>query len=209
MFLQSIQEYPTLYMILLAAVSACAILWVLAMRSAKKRRMRRDALIADLERGHALRREFTPPTREKFAEAPPERLIEGLCARIQARLEENGTVDLRAAYDALPQLHRHVYALGYVIQDGHEALSGFFKANGPPLTDAALEAVLRFLGEPSASIFQLEFDAFDERNEAVSLVRETIDSQDRQWRCQKEAAGEAFYREAKEAVLANCDAFLC
>ena len=207
MFLRSIQEYPTLYIILLTTVIVCVVLWVLALRSSKKRNAKRDALIARLEREHALRREFETPTRQQLIDAPPERLLEGLCARTQGRLEDQK--DLRAAFGALPELERHVYALGYVIQDGREALSGFFKANGPPLTDAALEAALRFLDEDSASIFQQEFDAFDERNETISLVRETIDSLDAQWKCQKEAAAEAFYREAKESVLSNCDIFLC
>ena len=207
MLIQSIRDYPTLYIILLVAVIACIVLWILAMRSSKKRNAKRDALIARLEREHALRREFAAPTQQQLIDAPPERLLEGLCARTQARLEDQE--DPQAAFDALPELERFVYALGYVIQDGREALSGFFRANGPPLTDAALEAALRFLDETSASIFQLEFDAFDERNEITSLVRETIDSQDAQWRCQKEAAGEAFYREAKEVILSNCDAFLC
>jgi len=206
MFLQSIQEYPTLYMILLAAVAACIVLWVLAMRSAKKRRAKRDALIAGLERERALRREFEAPTRQQLADAPPERLLEGLCARIQARLEDEK--DLRAAYDALPELQRHVYALGYIVQDGREALSGFFKANGPPLTDAALEAVLRFLDGPSADIFRQEFDAFDERNETTSLICETIDALDAQWQSQKEAAGEAFFREMRDFILINADAFI-
>ena len=206
MFLQSIRDYPALYIILLGTVVACVFLWVLALRSSRKRRAKRDALIAGLEREAALRKEFQAPTRQKLIDAPSELLIEGLCACIQSRLEAQE--NLRAAYDALPEHERLIYALGYVVQDGRENLSGFFKANGPPLTDDALEAALRFLDETSAGIFHREFRAFDERNESVSLVRETIDSLDSQWRCQKEEAGEAFYREVKEFILANSDLFM-
>ena len=205
MLTQSIQEYPALYALLLGVLILCAVLWVLALRSSKKRRARRDALIARLEREAALRREFQAPTRQKLIDTPPERLVEALCVRVQARLEDEK--DLRAAYDALPEHERLLYALGYVIQDGRETLSGFFKANGPPLTDDALEAALRFLDEDSAGIFHREMRAFDERCETVSLVREIIDDLDAQWHGRKEEAGEAFYGRAKEFILANPDAF--
>jgi len=206
MIIQSIKEYPGLYLILLAAVVGCGVLWGLALRASRKRRGKRDALIAQLEREAALRREFAGVTREKLIDTPAERLVEGLCVCIQARLEEQK--DMREAYDALTEHERLVYALGYVIQDGRENLSGFFKVNGPPLTDDALEAVLRFLDEGAAGIFQREFRAFDERNETVSLVREIIDSLDAEWARLREEAGEAFYGEVKEFILANSGAFL-
>jgi hypothetical protein len=205
MIRQSIREHPALYAVLLCAVAACLALWLLALRSLKKRRAAREALIAELERERALRREFAQPTRRQLIDAPPERLVEGLCARIQAQLEEQES--LQAAYEALPEPQRLIYALGYVVQDGGENLSGFFKANGSPLTEAALEAALRFLDADAARIFQQEFDAFDERNETVSLLPETIDSLDAQWNSRKKEAGEAFYGEAKEFVLAFSDVF--
>jgi hypothetical protein len=114
---------------------------------------------------------------------------------------------MQAAYGALPEPRRLVYALGYVVQDGREHLSGFFRKNGQPLTAAALEAVRRLLGGECAAVFEREYDAFDEANETVSLVKGDIAAADARWDELARAAGEGLYAGAKEYILANSQFF--
>ncbi|MDR2686131.1 MAG: hypothetical protein LBB75_00125 [Oscillospiraceae bacterium] len=203
---QSMREYPALYAVVAGAAALCLFLWVMAVRSSRRRRGERDALIAALEYEKELRAQFKAVTRQQLIDTPPGRLVEGLCCGIQARLEKEP--DMQAAYDALPQARRLVYALGYVLQDGREALSGFFRKNGQPLTRAALEAAWCLVGGEYAEIFQREYDAFDEDNEQVSLVRQAVAADDARFAALALERGGALYAQAKEFILANSADFL-
>ena len=204
---QSIQDYPVMYIVVLAAALICLFLWVLAMRSSRRRRGEKDALIAVLEYEKAMRKEFADITQQMLIDTPPERLIEGLCCNIQMALEREA--DMQAAYDALTQPQRLVYALGYVLQDGRGALSEFFRKNGQPLTKSALEAAWCLVGGEYAEIFQREYDAFDESNEKVSLVKGAIERDDTQFAALAAEQGENLYFHAKEFILANSTNYAC
>jgi len=203
---QSMRDYPALFVAVLAAALLCLFLWVMAMRSSRRRRGERDDLIAALEYEKALRTQFKSVTQQLLIDTPPERLIEGLCCSVQMSLEKEP--DMQAAYDALPQARRIVYALGYVLQDGREALSEFFRKNGQPLTRAALEAAWCLVGGEYAEIFQREHDAFDESNERVSLVKEAIAADDVRFAALALEQGESLYAQAKEFILANSASFI-
>ena len=203
---QSIHDYPALYAVVLATALLCLVLWVMAMRSSRRKRREKDALIAVLEYEKALRTQFRTVTQQMLIDTPPERLIEGMCCSIQMRLEEQP--DMQAAYDALTQPRRLIYALGYVLQDGRRALSEFFRRNGQPLTKTALEAAWCLVGGGYAEIFQREYDAFDESNERVSLVKEDIAADDARFAALVLEQGEALYAQAREYILANSGDFV-
>ena len=198
---QSIHDYPALFIVVLAAAILCLFLWIMAMRSSQRKRGEKDALIATLEYEKALRTQFRTVTQQLLIDTPPERLIEGLCCSVQMRLEKEA--DMQAAYDALTQPRRLVYALGYVLQDGRERLSEFFRKNGQPLTRAALEAAWCLVGGEYAEIFQREYDAFDESNEHVSFVKKAVAADDAHFSVLALEQGESIYAQAKEYVLAN------
>jgi len=202
---ETLREYPVFYVLLSAALILCIFLWVMAMRSSRRKRREKDALINLLEYEKALRTQFRCVTQQMLIDTPPERLIEGLCCSIQMWLEQQP--DMQAAYDALTQPRRLVYALGYLLQDGRGALSEFFRRNGQPLTRAALEAAWSLVGGEYAEIFQREYDAFDEGNEQVSLVKEAIAADDARFAALALEEGEALYAQAKEYILANSDSF--
>ena len=203
--LQSIRDYPFFYIIILAVAVLCILLWSKAMRAARRRRGEKEALIAELEHEKALRTQFRQVTQQQLIDIPPTRLVEGLCCSVQMWLEKQE--DMQAAYDALPEPRRLVYALGYVIQDGREELSEFFRKNGPPLTYAALEAAWRLVGGEYAQLFQREYDAFDKSNEKVSLAKGDIAAADARFHALAQERGEELYAEAKEYILANSDKF--
>jgi len=203
---QSIDEFPTLYMIIAGVAILCLVLWVIAMRAARRRRGEKEALIAVLEYEKELRAQFKTVTQQMLIDTHPERLVEGMCCSIQMDLEAQP--DMQAAYDALPEPRRLIYALGYVIQDGRGALSEFFRKNGQPLTKAALEAVWRLVGGECAAVFEGEYDAFDGENETVSLVKGSIAAADARWEELVREQGDDLYLEAKEYILANSQQFM-
>jgi len=203
---QSIADYPILYVVVLAVLVLCVFLWAIAMRASRRRRGEKESLIAALEYEKALRAQFRFITQQLLIDTPPERLVEGVCCAIQMDLEAQP--DMQAAYGALPEPRRLVYALGYVVQDGRGALSEFFRRNGQPLTKSALEAVWRLVGGECAAVFAGEYDAFDEENEAASLVKGDIAAADARWEELVRAQGESLYAEAKEYILANSQFFV-
>jgi len=149
--LQSIQDYPLLYAIIAVLIPLCVLLWLKAMRASSRRNAGRDAIIAQLKEYHALRRAFSSPTAEQIAAAEPARLIAGLCANVQHHLEQAD--DPEVTFAALPQPAQFAYALGYVLEDGTEQLSNFFRRNGSPLTDIAQQAVQTLLPTQFSELF--------------------------------------------------------
>ncbi|MCL2195840.1 MAG: hypothetical protein FWB76_07825 [Oscillospiraceae bacterium] len=149
--LQSIQDYTVLYIVIVLLIPLCIFAWSKAMRASARRNAGRDAVIASLKEYHALRREFACPTPEQMQETEPARLVAGLCAAVQFRLEESDDPD--ALFAELPEPAQFAYALGYVREDGSEQLSQFFRRNGSPLTDIAQQAVQLLLPADFADVF--------------------------------------------------------
>ena len=205
MFLQSIQDHPIAYSIVLLLIVVCIFAWSKALKASRRRHARRDAIIAELEREKALRREFKTPTQQQLEDSPPARLLEGLCAHVQARLEKED--DMEAAFHALPEPARFVYALGYVVQDSRERLSDFFRKNGQPLTGVAMQAVDDHIGGEFAELFRAQYEAFDEENEAASLIESEVETADARFSALTESLGEELYLPAKNYILANPGVF--
>ena len=69
---------------------------------------------------------------------------EGVALNLQKRISD--AADMNAEFDSLTQEQREIYGLSFVIEDGGEALSAFFRTNGQPLTGAAYSAMERIIG---------------------------------------------------------------
>lgn len=204
--MQSVRDYPLLYAAIGVVAVICAALWFKAMQASRRRTARREVIIAELRRVNRLKHAFAAPTLQLLEDSDPEYLVEGLCCWIQTRLEAQE--DMEAAYAALPEPQRLVYALGYVIQDGRERLSEFFRKNGQPLTGAAMQAAQLLLEPQAAALFQREFEAFDVEHEAVSVLADEIDALDKQFCALTEEMGALFYAKAKSYVLSNNGIFI-
>lgn len=149
--IQSILDYPVLYIIIIVLIALCLFVWRKAMRASARRNASRDMVIAQLKEYHALRREFANPTPEQMAAAEPNKLIAGLCANVQHQLEESNDPD--GLFATLPQAVQTAYALGYLLEDGSEQLSNFFRRNGPPLTTIAQQAAQTLLPTEFAELY--------------------------------------------------------
>ena len=203
--LQSIRDYPLLYGVLAAIAALCLFAWVMAMRASRRRQAEKNALIAELEHEKELRQAFRLPTQQQLIDAPAERLIEGLSCQVQMLLEKEE--DPQAAFDALSEPQRLVYALGFVVQDGRARLSDFFRKNGQPLTGAAAQAVMLLTGGDYAEIFFKEYDAFDVDNEAVSMFTDQIAALDERFADLAEEFGDERYADVRNYILSNLPSF--
>jgi len=201
MFLQSIQDHPIMYTVALGLVVLCVFAWTKAMKASRRRQAQRNAIITELEREKALRQEFKTPTQQQLEDTSPARLLEGLCAHVQLRLEKED--DMEVAFHALPEPARFAYALGYVVQDSREQLSEFFRKNDQPLTGVAMQAVDKLIGDEFAESFRAQYEAFDENNETVSLIESAVEASDIRFSALTEQLGDELYMQAKNYFLAN------
>ena len=200
--LESIKSYPLLYGILVLMLGLCLFAWIKAAQVSRRRQAEKDTLIAELEREKALRREFETPVRAQIESSPPEKVLDGMRCYIQVKLERAGDAReaMEAAFYALPEPQRLVYALGVAMRDSDKALSDFFRLNGQPVTGAATEAARTIVGGAYAEVFRKEYDAFDEDNESASLIKSEIASLDARFRALEES-----YQGVKNYVLSNFD----
>lgn len=151
--------------------------WIMALVSGRKRREERERIIAELEKEKALRKEFKVVDNSTFAKDKDDyRLIIGMCAHIQQRIEKEE--NMNDAFMQLAEVERYVYALGYVFEDSRNGFSGFFRLNGEPLVSVSVEAVDRVIGGEFSELFQSVYRMFDDDDEAVSVDEEFLQKAD-------------------------------
>jgi predicted negative regulator of RcsB-dependent stress response len=161
-------EYWYLTAALVAVSVLTAFVCFKAFKAVQKTNRERKKTIETLTYLKEVRAQFAAPTHEQIHDADARRLIDGIALNIQAALEKHE--DINAAYEALPEPARFVYALYYFELDSVEKLSEFFRRNGKPLTVHAQAAVETVLGCKVSELYNLECAAFDEDDEITSLI---------------------------------------
>lgn len=188
-------ELPKLFFPLVGVLIALTILtvyvWANVLKSRKRSRIKREAELAYVRHQAELRQNFASLSFEMLTECDAKTLFEGVAMNIQLRLEKQA--DMSAAFAALTREERLIYALNYVLEDGREKLSNFFRLNGTPLTPAALEAVRDIYGSEAYTFFKLEYDAFDVENEDASVIESELEANDAGFKAALDALGDALY----------------
>lgn len=169
-------ERPYLILIMAAVIALTVFVCIKAGKASAARSRENEAVMKRLKEENELRNEFAVLTERVIGEAPPERLFRGVALNLQKRVSDSA--DMEAEFDSLTQEQREIYALSFVEEDGTENLSGFFRANGAPLTLAALDGMKRLFGGRAAEIFEAELNAFDSENEEASFIPERINELD-------------------------------
>ena len=122
-----------------------------------------------LKKLHELRNDFENMTEEAFDKAEDEYLLDGVALYYQLKLQKAD--DMNEAFTYLPEPARYVYALNIFYFEGG-VLSGFYRANGEPLSPVLADA-LRAIGEGElAEIAEKLQPMFDDENEEVSIDAE-------------------------------------
>ena len=123
-----------------------------------------------------MRNEFSVLTESSIKKADPSRLFKGVALNLQKRVSDADNMEKE--FEKLTQEQKEIYALSFVVEDGSEKLSDFFRINGKPVTALAFDAVKRLFDENVYDVFEAEYNAFDSDNESVSFIQENITKAD-------------------------------
>ncbi len=177
--IQYFLERPYLIAIMAAVILLTLFVCVKAGQASAKRSKANEALMKKFKEENELRNEFSVLTEKAVKSADVTRLFKGVALNLQKRISDAG--DMVAEFNALNEEQRDIYALSFVVEDGENALSEFFRANGQPLTGTAFNAVKKLFGGKASEVFEKEYNAFDSENEDVSMIPETIDALDKEF----------------------------
>ena len=168
--IQYFLDRPYLIIILIAVLALTVFVCIKAGQASAKRSQVNQALMKKLKEENLLRNEFSILTESLAAKAQTDRLFKGVALNLQKRISD--AADMNAEFDSLTQEQREIYGLSFVIEDGGEALSAFFRTNGQPLTGAAYSAMERIIGGRAFEIFDAEYKAFDPETDEESYEPE-------------------------------------
>ena len=204
---QYIAQHPWVGAALVLLIALTVFVWCKAITSGKKRNEEREKIIADLEREKALRNEFRNPDESTFSEDKDDyRLIVGMCANVQMRLEKASNMNV--AFSELSEVKKNTYCLGYVFEDSKNKLSEYFRSNGEPLLSASKNAVNEVIGGDFGEIFNKEFVMLDENDETTSVDNDLLSKYDNQFSNLISEKGAEIYKKTAEYIRSNKDEFL-
>ena len=204
---QYIAQHPWVGAALILLIALTVFVWCKAITSGKKRNEEREKIIADLEREKALRNEFRNPDESTFSEDKDDyRLIVGMCANVQMRLEKES--NMNEAFSELSEVKKNTYCLGYVFEDSKNKLSEYFRSNGEPLLSASKNAVNEVIGGDFGEIFNKEFVMLDENDETTSVDNDLLSKYDDQFSNLISEKGTEIYKKTAEYIRSNKDEFL-
>ncbi|MCR4614558.1 MAG: hypothetical protein K5756_00200 [Clostridiales bacterium] len=199
-------KYWYLTLALIALIILTVFVWSKALKASAKRNAEKRALIEKLEHEKFLRTEFKALTEDKIRNTDDAVLAEGIGTHIQMRLEQ--IPDMEAEFEKLSQPEKYAYAICYIVQDSAKGLSGFFRANGAPLTPCALSAAEEIIGGEYAKIFRQEYDMFDENNETSSYSKEAVEKLDKKAGEIFEAQKDDIFGKIKQYFIDNSECFV-
>ena len=170
------KTHPYWILILAALTAAAVLMWIKAIRASRAHYQQNEKLMKKLKEENRLRNDFAVLTPALAQEADPAALFKGVSLNLQKRVADQA--DMHAAFAALNPAQQGVYALYFVLEDGGDALSGFFKANTVPLTTAAGAMLETLALEDLSALYRQEALAYDPDDETTSLIPAEIEKTD-------------------------------
>lgn len=174
--MQYLIERPYWFVIFGVLIIITLFVCIKAGQASSKRYKANEAIMKKLNEENILRNEFAVLTDSLIEKSEPAKLFKGVALNLQKRVSD--AADMNSEFEKLTQEQKEIYALSFVIEDGNDKLSGFFKANGQPVTDIALDAFKKLFDGKAAEIFESEYNSFDENNEDSSVIPEQIEKSD-------------------------------
>ncbi|MBR4727092.1 MAG: hypothetical protein IK080_04295 [Clostridia bacterium] len=170
------KTHPYWIAILAALTVAAVLMWIKAIKASRAHYQENEKIMKKLKEENKLRNDFAVLTPALAQSADPVALFKGVSLNLQKRVADQA--DLNAAFAALSPAQQGVYALYFVLDDGGEALSGFFKANTAPLTTAAGAMLETLALDDLQALFRKEALAYDPDDETTSLIPKEIEDTD-------------------------------
>lgn len=197
-------EHPYWLVILAVLIIITVFVCIKAGAASSKRYKASEAIMKKLKEENLLRNEFTVLTQSLIDAAETARLFKGVSLNLQKKISD--AADMNAEFEKLTDEQKEIYALSFVVEDGSEKLSEFFKANGQPLTDFALKGFTRLFDGKAAEIFTNEYDAYDPDNENSSLIPEEIEKNDAEFA--QLITADTICDAAGRMIKENCEKFI-
>ncbi len=169
-------ERPYLIAILAALVVLTLFVCVKAGQASARRGKANEALMKKLKEENELRNEFAVLTETLVKNADSARLFKGVSLNLQKKISD--TADMESEFAKFSDEQKMIYALSFVVEDGCEKLSSFFRINGKPVTNNALNAFCKLFDGRAYEIFASEYNSFDPDNEEASVIPEEIEKLD-------------------------------
>lgn len=197
-------EHPYWLVILAVLIIITVFVCIKAGAASSKRYKASEAIMKKLKEENLLRNEFAVLTQSLIDGAEPARLFKGVALNLQKKISD--AADMNAEFEKLTDEQKEVYALSFVVEDGSEKLSEFFKANGQPLTGFALKGFTRLFDGKAAEIFTNEYDAYDPDNENSSLIPAETEKNDAEFA--QLITADAICDAAGRMIKENCEKFI-
>lgn len=172
-------EYWYLWVIFAVLCIVTVLVLRKASRALQAHNAEKEQFLKEIERMKALKEEFRNADAEQIQNTVPARLLEGINAVLQYKIERAENPEACFANMSKPQ--QYVYTLYYFAEDVEQGLSFFFKNNGEPLIHLADEALSAIGAESLVPTVAAVYAMFDENNEAVSLDPEKLTELDVQF----------------------------
>lgn len=169
-------ERPYLIAILAVLIVITLFVCVKAGQASARRGKANEALLKKLKEENELRNEFAVLTETLVKNADSVRLFKGVALNLQKKISDSA--DMESEFSNLSDGQKMIYALSFVVEDGGEKLSNFFRINGKPVTDNALSAFGKLFDGRAYEIFESEYNSFDPDNEESSVIPEEIEKFD-------------------------------
>lgn len=182
--LSAFAQHRALTALLIVLVALLIFVSIKAARAVRAHNAERDKILAKLKKDAALREKYASVTRDQAQTADCRELLHGVALNIQQRLESES--DLTAAFRALPAHEQYIYAWNYLFCEDADSLSAFFRLNGSPLTDAALEGARAVFGEQGFGVLERGFRMFDPDDETTSALPQDIETLDADFAAQQD-----------------------
>ena len=198
--LESIKEFWYIWIVFLVLV----VIFVFVANKASKAVKKKNEIIAkqheQLKRYSEMIQNYTELTSEKVQNADAKELAEGVMCVLQNQVEKSGNPD--AEYENAEKWRREVYALFYFDEDiTAESLSFFFRNNGGPLPNAAVDGIESIGYDKIKSVVGQMYAMCDDKNENVSFDKARIAELDEKFK--NIYNRDEFYNLIKNYISAN------
>lgn len=184
--LEYYSQRPYLVVILVAMAAFAVWACIKAAKASGRNHRENEAIMKKLDEDNRLKNEFAILTENLIMSAEAERLVRGVGMNLFTRLE--AAEDISAAFDSLSQPEKDIYSLYFALDESSEKLSGFFRANGSPLTDTAEKIFSALYPGEISEVFSAQFRAYDEGDETTSFIASEIEQRDEKFASLRESS---------------------
>ena len=174
--MQYLIERPYWFVVFGVLILLTLFVCIKAGQASSKRYKANEAVMKKLKEENILRNEFAVLTASLIEKSEPAKLFKGIALNLQKKVSDAD--DMNSEFEKLNQEQKEIYALSFVVEDGGEKLSEFFKTNGQPVTNIARDAFKKLFDGKAAEIFENEYCSFDENNEEASVIPEETEKND-------------------------------